>query len=98
MVDLFYAEDSSLEPLAEELDLEIQEAGWFTRAGAEEGIAASEDIVEAAFSDLVLLDEAVTDPVELDVDRVVAIHLARHEPAEPRPLADVSDQIPEHLI
>ncbi|HLR87368.1 MAG TPA: SurA N-terminal domain-containing protein [Wenzhouxiangella sp.] len=98
MVDLVYADDSSLEPLAEELDLEIQETGWFTRAGAEEGIAASEDIVEAAFSDLVLLDEAVADPVELDGDRMVAIHLAGHEPSEPRPLADVSDEIREHLI
>src|SRR5690625_2835817 len=98
MVDLVYADDSGLEPLAEELDLEIQETDWFTRSGAEEGIAASEDIVDAAFSDLVLLDEAVADPVELDGDRMVAIHLAGHEPSEPRPLADVSDEIRELLI
>src|SRR5699024_1768098 len=65
MVDLVYADDSSLEPVADELGLEVKQTDWFTRAGAEEGVAANEQVVEAAFSDLVLLDKAVSDPVEI---------------------------------
>lgn len=98
LVDLVYADDSSLEPLAEELGLEIKETDWFTRAGAEEGIAADEQVVEAAFSDLVLLDKAVSDPIEIGRNHMVAVRVVEHQPAEPRPLDEVSDQIRQRLI
>ncbi|WP_376690083.1 SurA N-terminal domain-containing protein [Wenzhouxiangella sp. EGI_FJ10409] len=97
MVDLVFADDSSLEPIAEEIGLEISETDWFTRAGAEEGIASNEEVVEAAFSDLVLLDKAVSDPIEIERNRMVAIRVVEHEPSEPRPLSEVSDQIRERL-
>ncbi|WP_376697161.1 SurA N-terminal domain-containing protein [Wenzhouxiangella sp. EGI_FJ10305] len=98
MVDLVYADDSSLEPLADELDLEIKETDWFSRSGAEDGIASNEEVAEAAFSDLVLLDEAVSDPIEIDRNHMVAVRVIEHEPAEPRPLEEVSDQIRQRLI
>jgi len=98
MVDLVYADDSSLEPLAEELDLEIKETDWFTRAGAEEGIASDEQVIEAAFSDLVLLDKAVSDPIEIDRNRMVAVRVIEHEPSEPRPLEEVSDEVRQRVI
>lgn len=98
MVDLVYADDSSLEPLAEELGLEIRETDWFTRAGADEGIAANEEVVQAAFSDLVLLDKAVSDPIEIERNHMVAVRVLEHEPAEPRPLEEVSDQIRQRLL
>ncbi|HSH26731.1 MAG TPA: SurA N-terminal domain-containing protein, partial [Wenzhouxiangella sp.] len=91
MVDLVYADDSSLEPLAEELGLEIKQTDWFTRAGAEQGIASNEKVVEAAFSDLVLLDKAVSDPVEIDRSHMVAVKVIEHQAAEPRPLEEVAD-------
>jgi peptidyl-prolyl cis-trans isomerase D len=97
MVDLVYADDSSLEPLADELGLEIRETDWITRAGAEEGIASNSQVVEAAFSDLVLLDKAVSDPIEIEDNRMVAIRVTEHEPAEPRPLEEVTDQIRPRL-
>ena len=98
MVDLVFADDSSLEPIAEELGLDIAETDWFTRAGAEEGIASNEEVIEAAFSDLVLLDKAVSDPIEVERNRMVAVKVVEHEPSEPRPLAEVSEQIRERLI
>lgn len=98
MVDLVYADDSSLEPLAEELELEIQETDWITRAGGEEGIAANSEVVEAAFSDLVLNERAVSDPIELERNRMVAIRVSEHQPAEPRPLDEVADEIRERLV
>ncbi|NBB92694.1 MAG: hypothetical protein GVY32_05960 [Gammaproteobacteria bacterium] len=97
MVDLVYANDNSLEPLAEELGLEIRETDWITRAGAEDGIAANPEVVDAAFSDLVLVDGAVSDPIEVERNHMVAVKVAEHEPAEPRPLAEVSDRIRERL-
>lgn len=98
MVDLVYADDSSLEPLAEELGLEIKQTDWFTRAGAEQGIASNEKVVEAAFSDLVLLDKAVSDPVEIDRNHMVAVKVIEHQAAEPRPLEEVADEIRQQLV
>lgn len=97
MVDLVYADDSSLEPLAEELGLEVRETDWFTRAGGSEGIAADPQIVDTAFSDLVLIDGAVSDPVEIERNHMVAVKILEHEPAEPRPLEEVADEIRERL-
>lgn len=97
MVDLVFADDSTLEPLVVELDLEIRQAGPFTRAGGE-GIAANRRVIEAAFSDLVLLDGSVSDPIELDGNRMVAIQLDRHFPAEPRALETVESEIRERLV
>lgn len=98
MEDLIYADDSSLAPMAAELELEIQQTDWFTRQGGSEGIIANARVVDAAFSDMVLLDGAVADPIEVDRNRMVAIHVAGHEPAEPRPLAEVSEEIRERLL
>lgn len=98
MIDLVYADDSSLEPLADELDLEIQYTEPFTRDGAESGIAADSRVVEEAFSDLVLQDGAVSDPIELDDNRQIAIKVEEHSPSEPRPLDEVADSIRERLL
>ncbi len=98
MVDLVYADDSSLELLSDELGLEVRESDWFTRAGTNSGIAADAQVIDAAFSDLVLLDRAIADPIELERNHMVAIKILEHEPAEPRPLAEVSEEISEHLL
>lgn len=98
MIDLVYADDSSLAPLAEELDLEIEYTEAFTRAGAESGIAADSRVVEEAFSDLVLQQGAVSDPIEFDDNRQIAIKVDEHSPAEPRPLEEVADSIRDRLL
>lgn len=97
LVDLVFADDSTLEPLVAELDLEIRQAGPFSRSGGE-GVASNRQVVDAAFSDLVLLDRAISDPLEVDRNRMVVIQLAEHFPSEPRPLEDVADEVRERLV
>ncbi|MGY6552922.1 MAG: SurA N-terminal domain-containing protein [Wenzhouxiangella sp.] len=97
LVDLVFADDSSLEPLVAELGLEIRQTETFTRAGGM-GVAGDRQVIEAAFSDLVLLDRAVSDPIEVDRNRMVAIKLAEHFPAEPQPLEAVAEQIRDRLL
>jgi peptidyl-prolyl cis-trans isomerase D len=97
MVDLVFADDSSLDPLVDELDLEVRYTEPFTRAGGE-GIASDSQVVEAAFSDLVLLDEAVSDPIELDRNHMVAVKVHEHFPAEPRPIEEVAEEIRERIL
>ena len=97
LVDLVFADDSTLAPLADELGLEIRQTGPFSRSGGT-GVAANRQVVEAAFSDMVLLDGTVSDPIELDRNRMVVIQLDEHFPAEPRPLDEVVDNIRQRLI
>lgn len=97
LVDLVFADDSTLEPVAAELGLEIRTTEPFSRRGGS-GIASDRRVAEAAFSDTVLIDGLVSDPIELDRNRLVVIKLDQHFPAEPRPLAEVSDQIRERII
>jgi peptidyl-prolyl cis-trans isomerase D len=96
MVDLVFADDSTLEPLARELGLEIRTSDVFSRTGGT-GIAANRRVVDEAFSDLVLREGSVSDPIDLDRNHLVAIKLDEHFPAEPMPLADVADSIRERL-
>ncbi len=97
LVDLVYADDSTLEPIAFDLGLEVQTSEVFSRQGGE-GIAAHRRVVEEAFSDTVLLDGVVSDPIEIDHNRSVVIKLDEHFPSEPRPLAEVEEEIRERLL
>ncbi len=97
LVDLVFADDSTLEPVAAELGLEIRTTEPFTRRGGD-GIASQQRVIDAAFSDTVLVDGLVSDPIELDRNQMVVIKLREHFPSQPRPLADVADEIRERIV
>ena len=92
LVDLVYEDPTTLESAALVLDLPVNVAGPFPRTGAG-GIAANSEVVEAAFSDLVLLQGSVSDPVNLSENRLVMIRLKEHLPVALRPLDEVRDTI-----
>jgi peptidyl-prolyl cis-trans isomerase D len=91
-VDLIYEDPTTLEAAALDLGLDVQTAGPFSRAGGE-GIAADPGVVSAAFSDLVLAQGSVSDPIDLAENHMVLLRIREHLPAEVRPLAEVRDEI-----
>jgi len=92
LVDLIYEDPTTLESAASIMDLPIHEAGPFPRSGGE-GVAANPEVVEAAFSDLVLLQGSVSDPINLDENHLVMIKLKEHFPVAVKPVMEVRDQI-----
>ncbi len=96
MVDLVFADDTTLEPVAADLDLEIKTTAPFGRLGGE-GIASDPQILQAAFSDRVLLDQAASDPIEIDRDHMVVVILDQYIEPQPVPLDEVSASIREQL-
>ena len=92
LVDLIYEDPTTLESAALVMDLEVQVAGPFPRSGGD-GVAASPEVVAAAFSDLVLLQGSVSDPVNLDENRLVMIKLKEHLPVALKPIEEVRDEI-----
>ena len=96
LVDIIYEDPTTLSAAAEELGLEVMEAGPFGRLGGE-GIAANPEVVAAAFSDLVLVQRSVSDPIDLGDNHMVLIHLKEHLPQALMPLDEVRDRVVESV-
>jgi peptidyl-prolyl cis-trans isomerase D len=93
MIDIIYEDPTTLSAAAEELGLEVLQAGPFGRAGALDGIAANAQVVDAAFSELVLAQRSVSDPVDLDTNHIVVVLLKEHFPEAVKPLDEVRDEL-----
>ncbi|UZJ45478.1 SurA N-terminal domain-containing protein [Marinimicrobium sp. C6131] len=93
--ELSYNADS-LQSVAEELNLPLENTGLFGRSGGS-GVAAETAVVEAAFSEEVLERDNSSDLIELANDRVVVIKKTDHQEAYIKPLEEVRDQIARQL-
>jgi peptidyl-prolyl cis-trans isomerase D len=97
MVDIIYEDPTTLEAAAEELGLEVLEAGPFGRQGGELGISANMEVVNTAFSDLVLAQGVISDPINLGLNHIALILLKEHLPEAQLPLEEVRDQVVESV-
>lgn len=97
VANVAYESPESLEPVAEQFDLEIKTTDWIPRGGTEEGLGSNQAVVEAAFSNDVLEQEYNSQLLELSERRNVVVRVAEHRPARTRPLEDVRDRIEQAL-
>lgn len=96
LVDLVYEDPSTLDSAALVMGLTVQEVGPFSRAGGV-GVAANPEVIEVAFSDLVLLQDSVSDPVNLAENHLVMIKLKKHLPVALKSLDQVRDEVTSTL-
>ena len=96
LIDLVYADPTGLAAIAEDLGLELRQAGPFSRFSAE-GLMANPRVLEAAFSDLVLVERQASEPIEIEPNHAVVVRVTEHQPSEPRPFEDVADEIRSRL-
>ncbi|WP_313055392.1 SurA N-terminal domain-containing protein [Pseudomonas lopnurensis] len=94
-------EDSAFEAAdlvqpAQELGLSVQTTDAFGREGGE-GITANRQVIQAAFSEELLVDGANSGVIELDPDTSIALRVKEHLKPAPIPLADVRDSIVQQL-
>jgi len=97
MVDIIYEDPTTLEAAADELGLEVQVVGPFGRQGADSGIAANMELVNAAFSDLVLAQGVASDPIDLGENHIAVIRLKEHMPEAQLALEEVREQVVESV-
>jgi len=95
--NLAYENPQSLEPAADALGLEVRATDWFTRRGANEGIASRDAVVEAAFSERVLGEGRNSKVLELSNNRRVVVRVQEHKPEQVPPLEEVRGQVVERL-
>ncbi len=92
LVDLSFEQPDALQPAADELGLDLQETELFTRGGGS-GIAARPEVIEAAFSDLLLLEQTNSDPIQLGPNHILVARIKEHVPPTPRPLEEVEVEV-----
>lgn len=90
--DLAFESLTELQSVASALDLPIKTATGVTREGGG-GLPNSPEIIEEAFSEDVLERGQNSPLIAVDDDRAIVLRVTNHVPAEPRPLAEVKDEI-----
>lgn len=83
---------TALAPAAKALGLQVQKLGPFSRATAS-GIAANPAVLRAAFSDALVQDGTVSDPIEIAPGHSVLIRVLQHTPEQAQPLDQVRDAV-----
>ena len=89
-------ESSDLGQPAQELGLTVKVTEAFGREGGE-GIAANRQVIQAAFSDEVLMDRANSSVIELDPNTVVSVRVKQHLEPEVQAFDAVREGIVEQL-
>jgi peptidyl-prolyl cis-trans isomerase D len=85
-------EAMDIQTMAEKVGLEVQSASDYTRAGGEP-FGTNQAAIDAIFDSRVLIDGEVSDIIEIDANRSVAVRVAQHHQAERKTLEEVSEQI-----
>jgi len=88
LVDLVYKNPSALTPSARAVNLPVLTTGPITRAETT-GIAANAAVRRAAFSEALVQDGTVSDPIELGPDHSVLIRVIAHKPEQIPPFEQV---------
>lgn len=94
--NISYEQPQALEPVADQLGLEIQQSGWFTR-GEGTGIASNPEVRDVAFSDEVRSEGLNSEAIELDINTLVVLRRLDTRPASVKPLAEVRDDVEARL-
>jgi peptidyl-prolyl cis-trans isomerase D len=92
LTDLTYQNPSTLDTAAKDLNLTVQKTELFARNGGA-GIAENPNIIKAAFSDTVLVQNNNSDPIELGPNHIVVVRVAERKPATPMPLDTVKELV-----
>lgn len=92
VVDQAYRDPNLLEPAAAIGDFEVKTAGPFAR-GEGEGVIAHPALQRAAFTESLIEDGTVSDPIDVGTNHSVLIRVTGHTPEHARPLEQVRDDV-----
>lgn len=87
----------SLEDAATEVNVTIQTSPWLLRAGNTTPFDQA-NVIEAAFSDIVLQDNMNSDLIEVNDDVAIVLRLNTFQEANVKPLTEVEAQIKDILV
>jgi peptidyl-prolyl cis-trans isomerase D len=93
-----FEQSDSLAPAAELIKQTPQSSGWITRTGAQEPRLGNPKLLQAIFSEDVLVNKRNTEAIEVSPGTLVAARVIEHKPARVQPLEDVKDVVRSKLV
>ena len=93
LANITFEYPTSLSTAAKQLGLPVHTTGYFTSNGAKVGVAANKKVVQAAFSNSVLVQNNNSDLIQLGPNHVVVIRALQSHPAAVQSLAQVRDKV-----
>ena len=87
-----YENTDSLQPAADESELELQTSDWLDRSTFD-GIGSYPQVLAAALSDDVLNNGINSEVLEVGENHAIVLRTIEHETAKPKPLEDVREDI-----
>jgi len=97
LASLTYGNPDSLAPAAQSLTLEIKTTPLFSRQGGTTELTRSPKLIQAAFSDDVLIQKNNSEVIALDPKTIVVIRLKEHFPEKVKAFDTVKDEIKNEL-
>lgn len=95
--DISYQTPDSLQPVADELGLKVEESDIFSREGGKTLVTRNKQVINTAFSHDVLELGNNSEPIQLDNDTVIVLRVHKHFPSTQRVLEDVKTLIIDKL-
>ena len=93
MTNLAFEHPDTLDFIAEDLGLTIYESAFFDRQWQDSEILRNPAVVNASFSEDVLLAGNNSEPLEIDDNRYMVLRVVEHNPEQRKPLAEVRERI-----
>lgn len=95
--NLSYEMPDSLQPVADQLALQIKESPLMTRRGGP-GVLSNPKVITAAFSSEVINSGKNSELIELSDTHLMVLRLKQHMPSAVKPLDEVKTQIRQQLV
>ncbi|MDP3269498.1 MAG: SurA N-terminal domain-containing protein [Legionella sp.] len=96
--DLSYQTPDSLNPVAEALNLKINQSEPFSHVGGSSDLTKNKQVINAAFSHDVLALGNNSEPVQIDNESVLVLRVNTHFDTKQQSLEEVKPEIIKHLL
>jgi peptidyl-prolyl cis-trans isomerase D len=93
-----FEQSESLKPAAELVKQAPRQSGWLNRSGAADPLLNNPKLLQAIFSEDVLINKRNTEAVEVAPGTIVAARMIEHKPAAMRPFGEVKSEIEKKLV
>mgnify|MGYP002777176425 CR=1 FL=1 len=97
LVEEIQRNPQSLTAPAEVLQLQVKRSDPLFKGIPGTGVTANPEVLEAAFSDMVLLQGMTSDLINISPEHVVAVRVSERKPEEVKPLEEVTAEVEQKL-
>lgn len=95
--NLVYEQGDSLNPVAQQLGLKVEQSAWVSRMASDTPLLNNAKLLQAVFSEEVLKNKRNTEAVEVAPNTLVAARLLEYKPASVKPLEEVAAVLGQRL-